>query len=142
MEGTTWTDQLRRIPQSNFTSRELAPIAALLTECEVPAGSALVREDTAGRQVFILLEGTATVTKDGVTLGTVGPSEPIGEMALLDDSARAATVVADVDSTVAVLSPSEFATFLDHPGIGMWLCSVLSQRLRAADSDLTRTRRS
>ena len=123
---------LRRVPALRACGeRELARLASLVEECEVPAGKVLTEEGTAGRQSFFVLEGWAAVSQDGEAIAAVGPGEFLGEMAMLDSQPRSATVVAKTPMRVLVIGPETFGTFTAHPGVGRAMATDLSRRLRS-----------
>ena len=108
-------DKLRSIETfAECTDEELARIDSLLAETNVSAGRTLMAEGKPGLEFMVITEGTATVTRDGQTLGTVGPGDIVGEMALIDEElrARAATVTADTDMRVYVMNAGEFTSLL------------------------------
>jgi CRP/FNR family cyclic AMP-dependent transcriptional regulator len=97
-----------------------------------------------GLGLFILTKGTARITRknspDGAeeVLGTAGPGDIIGEMALLDDLPRSATVTAIDEVTVLLLPLWEFRRILrrifrSDPDVGLNLLAVLSRRLRKSE---------
>lgn len=92
---------------------QLRAVDALLTEVAVPAGRTLMRRGARGLDFVIVLEGEATVRRGGRRLGTVEPGSFFGELALLDDTPRTATVVATTPMRVYVLNPFEFERLLD-----------------------------
>ena len=70
-------------------------------------------------------------------INTVGAGEVIGEMALLDDQPRSATMTAIDDVTALVLPVWEFRGIIkNHPDIALKLLAVLSRRLRKAENQL------
>ena len=89
-------------------NKELAQVAALATEVEIPEGKVLAREGSPGREFYVILEGKAQVSIDGSEVATLGPGDFCGEMALLDLGPRVATVTASTPMEVAVLDPREF----------------------------------
>jgi CRP-like cAMP-binding protein len=89
--------------------RELRAMASLCTPIDVPAGRVLTRQGEFGRECFVVLEGHAVVERDGLIVGFVVDGSVIGEMALLGDGIRTATVTAATDMTLLVMSRSEFA---------------------------------
>jgi CRP/FNR family transcriptional regulator, cyclic AMP receptor protein len=132
-------EQLRKVALfSGCSDRQLWRIAALTTEHRVPAGRVLTVAGELGDEVFVVIEGTATVSRDGVVLGTVGGGSFFGEISLLDGSGRTATVTADTDMVLLALSRSEFHSsyFLIPPVMGKMLTEV-GRRLRGADEALS-----
>jgi CRP/FNR family cyclic AMP-dependent transcriptional regulator len=133
-------EQLRSVALfSGCGDRQLWRIAALTTEHRVQAGRVLTVAGELGDEVFVVIEGTATVSRDEVVLGTVGGGSFFGEISLLDGSGRTATVTADTDMVLLALSRSEFHSsyFLIPPVMGKMLTEV-GRRLRGADEALSR----
>jgi CRP-like cAMP-binding protein len=117
------------------TDKELADIAALADEITVPAGTALTKEGSVGRECFVVIEGKGEATLRGEVIGAIGPGEVIGEMALLDTSPRAATVTAVTDMSLFVLDPRGFSDLLDrHPSVGKRLLAGMARRLRQVEN--------
>jgi CRP-like cAMP-binding protein len=125
---------LRNVPLFGLcTQKELADIAGLVDEVTAKEGDVLTKEGTPGRECFIVLSGEAKATARGRAIGTLGPGECIGEMALLDTAPRAATVTAVTDMELFVLEPRSFGDLLDrHPSVSKRLLASMARRLRAA----------
>jgi CRP-like cAMP-binding protein len=116
------------------TKRELAEIASLSTEYDAEAGQVLAQEGQLGSEFFIIVEGRATATRNGVVLAELAPTSFFGELALLDGGPRTATVVADTDLHLLVLSRGEFKELLrTFPTVSYRLLKGLGTRLRKAD---------
>lgn len=123
---------LRSVPMfADLPPDLLARVDALMTESTVPAGAALVREDDAGREAFIIAEGEAEVISGGDLVAEIGPGELVGEMSLLDNQPRSATVVARTPLRVLVMDPRQFAALFSDPHAAQWIAASLSHRLRA-----------
>jgi CRP-like cAMP-binding protein len=113
--------------------RELAAIGALFDEVTVAPRTVLVREGTPGLECFFVVAGEATVTLRGDVLGLVCPGDVVGELALLDASPRAATVVADTEMTLLTLDPRAFGDLISsHPAVLRRLLVATALRLRQA----------
>ena len=84
---------------------------AATTLLRVRAGRRVVRGGDIGREVFILVSGTASVhdAGDGSYLGTLRPGEVFGELSVLSGRPRRADVVANTDVEVLVMTPAEFS---------------------------------
>ena len=101
------------------------------------AGHVLVDQGDAGREAFVIVDGTATVKRNGRKVGTLGPGDSIGELALLDHGPRTATVTADTDLTALVLSAREFAGVIEEvPGLAQKLLGQLAARVRELDRQI------
>src|SRR5260370_41562865 len=80
----------------------------------VPAGTTIVKEGDDGDEFFVILEGTASVSRQGREIATLGPGSTFGELALLVDAARNATVVADTDMELSVVGQRDFTPLYDE----------------------------
>ena len=119
---------------SACSRRELGRIATLTTEIEVPAGRMLIREGEPGHEAFVVEEGTAKATLSGGTSSEMGPGEIFGEMALLHQAPRSATVAAETDMRLLVLNAREFwALMEDVPSVARKVMAAIAERLRDAE---------
>src|SRR5215470_7134628 len=134
---------LARSPLFSHLGRlDLARLAGELEEIHYAPGQAVVRQGDRPDGFYVIKYGQAAVLADVGSapgkgdadgdrrIGTLGPGEVFGEMALLTDSPRTATVVAETDLTVWRLSKPRFETLLDHErGIARSIERSLSHRL-------------
>jgi CRP/FNR family transcriptional regulator, cyclic AMP receptor protein len=129
---------------SGLRKKELKDLATYCGERTFSPGSVLLSQGEQGLGLFILTEGTVRITRknspDGaeVVLGTAEVGDVIGELALLDDLPRSATVTAVDEVTVLSLPLWEFRRILrrilrSDPDVGLDLLAVLSRRLRKAE---------
>jgi len=89
-------EHLAQVPLFSALSRkELNLVARRAEDVVVPAGKVLVSEGETGQQFFVIMSGTATLTRRGRKIATLGPGDAFGELALLDKHPRNATAVAD-----------------------------------------------
>lgn len=125
-------DLLRRVGLFSLCSqKELREVASLATPVEAKEAEVLAREGKPGSELFIIASGTAQVTLRGRDLATLYPGDAFGEMALLDEGPRGATVTAGTPMSLYVLGPREFSTLLDDvPSIGRKILKSLAGRLR------------
>jgi len=127
-------EQLRGVSLfAGCTDKELARIDRLGTATNVGAGTVLCREGAVGRQTFVILEGEAAVTIDGVDVAHLGPGSFFGEMSVIDGTQRVATVTAATDMTVLALTPQELRELMDMPRVVRRMLATVSGRLRLAD---------
>src|SRR5664280_264852 len=89
---------------SSCTGSELRKIRGSLDEVEVPAGKVLVEQGRIGMEFFLIVDGSAAVTRSGKKVATLGPGAHFGELALLDRRPRSASVTSETDMDVLVLS--------------------------------------
>lgn len=126
-------DRLRKVPLfASCTDKQLQFIASHVEEIDLPAGKVLCREGQSGGDFFILLSGSADVTAAGKTLNTLGTGEFFGEIALLDNGPRSATVTVKDPVRALVLGPSQFRDVLhQNSEIAVTLLHAVVKRLRA-----------
>src|SRR6266545_3488097 len=108
-------DFLRAVPLfSSCSKRELRRIAAIADEIDVGEGKLLARKGDPGRELFVLLEGTVKVERDGEQVNALGPGDFVGEGALLLRKPRNATVTATSPVRVLVITDNSFQRLLDE----------------------------
>jgi CRP/FNR family transcriptional regulator, cyclic AMP receptor protein len=127
----TKSDVLRKVPLFSRCSRkELDALAKVSDELDLPAGRDLTVQGKSAREFFILLDGAAVVRRNGRKLRVLGPGEMIGEIALLNDSPRTATVTLSEPSRVLVLTARDFRTLLrESPDFVLKVLAVVGERL-------------
>ena len=133
-----YLDQLGAIALFSALSRkELERVARSVDEVTVSAGHRLVTQGDVAREMFVLVEGEATVTRNDQEITTIGPGIAVGEMSLLDHGPRTATVTCDTDCTVLVLGAREFTSLLDEvPGLSHKVMGRLATWVRDLDSQV------
>ena len=130
---------LETIPLFRDLSRkQLDQIARLADEIRVPAGKRLATAGERGDELFVIIEGRATVsTKRGRSL-RLGRGNFFGEMSLLDGGPRSATVDADSDMRLLVVGHREFWQLLTAaPPLTFKIMSSLSNRVRDAEAAIS-----
>lgn len=116
------------------SAKDLNKIAKASDELGVPAGHVLCDQGQMGREAFVIMEGTATVRRNGKKVATLGPGAVVGELSLLDHGPRTATVTADTDLTVLVIDSRHFAGVLTEvPTLAGKIMAVLAGRIRDFD---------
>jgi CRP/FNR family transcriptional regulator, cyclic AMP receptor protein len=131
---------LKSVPLLSYlTKRQLEEVARHADELDVDTGHVLAREGSRGHDMFVIVRGTATVSRQGEVLASLRAGDVVGEMSLLDGKPRSASVVADEPMTVLVISAREFEPLLGEiPELSVRLLKAMAQRLRAADEALAR----
>ncbi len=126
-------DLLKSVPLfSRCNKRELAALAMESDELALPEGKKLTREGERGREFMLIVDGAATVTKKGRTINQLGAGEFLGEIALLLDVPRTATVTTSEETVVLVLTDRAFRRLAERmPSIRASLLAALSERLQA-----------
>jgi CRP-like cAMP-binding protein len=123
-------EALRRVPLFEGLSKgELERLAATSEDMEVAAGKSLCREGDTGREFFVLVEGEVEVTRAGERLGSLGPGDFFGEIALVEHTPRTATVTAVTPLRFFVLTSSGFWGLLqESPEIERTILRTLARR--------------
>ena len=139
-----YEDALARVDLfSGLRYKELTQIAKCCREARYSPGSVLLSQGEKGLWLFIITKGTVRITRANgpggaeEVLATAGMADIVGEMALLDDLPRSATVTAVDEVSALVLPKGEFRMILRHilstdPDVGLDLLAVLTRRLREA----------
>ena len=122
---------IRRAPLfARCSRRELAEIASIADEIDIPAGKELTREGATGREFFVLLDGTADVKKNGRPINRLSAGDFFGEIALVSRVPRTATVVATSPLRVLVITDRAFRSLLDQsPQLQTKVMQALADRL-------------
>ena len=128
-------EHLAEIPLfSALSKRDLGRIAKASNEVTVAPGHVLVDQGDAGREAFVIVDGTATVKRNGRKVATLGPGAVVGELSLLDHGPRTATAVCATDCTLLVIDQRRFLGVIDSvPAISHKLLSSLAARIRDLD---------
>ena len=135
----TKVESLARAPLfSELSKDELAQLAKATEDLDVDAGRVLCREGELAQEFFVIIEGDAEVTKDGDRLSMLSNGDFFGEIALLVDIPRTATVTATTPLRFFVLSRQSFWSMLDQmPGVERKILRALARRvLTTADDEL------
>jgi CRP/FNR family transcriptional regulator, cyclic AMP receptor protein len=126
-------ERLRSVPLfGGCTEKELAFIASRTDEIDLPAGKVLTEKGKSGGDFFIILQGQAEVDADrGKRM--LGPGDFFGEIALIDNGPRTATVKATTPMRCLVLGNEQFRDVLHQNGeIAVKILRAVTERLRAA----------
>jgi CRP-like cAMP-binding protein len=134
--GRGWTDVLSDVPLfTGLSKRHLNKIAEVAKSRRFPRYSTIVRAGERGDTFFVILDGTVLVKPQGKRAVRLAAGDSFGEMALLDDAPRSATVEAQDEVFVMLLGRSAFSRMLARePKIAIVLLRTLAQRLRTVES--------
>jgi|SRR5215207_4475035 len=132
-------NRLREVSLFSVCSkRELARIASLADEIDVPEGRVLTRQGEPGREFFVIVDGRARVSVRGRRSRTLGPGSGFGEMSLLDQGPRSATVTAQTEMQLLVLDSRGFSSLITEvPSVAMKMFRAMARRLREAEDSET-----
>ena len=119
---------------SDLDDAAVSQLANDFIEREFEAGQPIATEGEGGLNFFVVESGSADVSVGGKTVGTLGPGASFGEVALVDKSARSATVTATTQLRAFALPVWSFRSFAEsRPSVTWKLLELLAERLRAAE---------
>lgn len=124
------TKLISRVPLfANCSKSELQEIAAIADEIDIAEGKELTTEGSPGREFFVLIEGTASVAQDGDQINDLGPGDFFGEVALVKDTPRTATVTATSPVRALVVTRQNFKRLIERqPDIERTVLKALVDR--------------
>ena len=122
---------LKKVPLfAGCSKTELRQLARIADEIDLREGTVLTREGRSGREFFVLIDGTAQVTKEGKRIVDVGSGDWFGEIALLTDQPRTATVTATSPVDVLVITDRRFREVVETmPSIALKVLACVGDRL-------------
>jgi CRP/FNR family cyclic AMP-dependent transcriptional regulator len=125
------TDLLKEIPLfGGCSQKELRAVADVADELVFPAGTVVMREGDEGRELVVLIDGDVTVTKRGRKLATRSAGDFLGELALVTQRPRTATVTAATDLRALVVTARDFDRLLrEAPSIAVKVLRAVGERL-------------
>jgi CRP/FNR family transcriptional regulator, cyclic AMP receptor protein len=129
-------EALRKVPLfSELDDEDLARLANQMKERVFAEGNPMTSEGAGGAGFFVITAGNASVSVGGEVRATLGPGDYFGEIALIDEGTRTATITAATDVTAYGLTSWEFKPFVEaHPEVAWALLKTLAQRLRATQA--------
>jgi CRP-like cAMP-binding protein len=114
--------------------RELEQVARLMDAVEVPPGKVLMRQGENGNEMFVIATGRVSIERNGRVIGERGPGAAIGEMSLLSEGPRTATVTTLEPSRLLYAGHREFHSLMDaHPTIRLHVLEGLANKIRLLD---------
>ncbi|HSC51559.1 MAG TPA: cyclic nucleotide-binding domain-containing protein [Gaiellaceae bacterium] len=127
---------LQRVPLfADFERGDLQRLARSFKERTFEAGSTVADEGRTGAGFFVIESGEASVSVRGSARGTLGPGDYFGEIALIDEGGRSATVTAESELRCYGLTSWEFRPLVESNASIAWkLLETMAKRLRAAQS--------
>src|ERR671914_3112427 len=135
----TKVEALKRAPLfEGLSKKELTQLARVSEDMEVPEGTVLTKEGDLGHEFFVIVEGETQVKRKGRNLGARGPGDFIGEIALLEQGRRTATVTAQTPLRVFVLTSKDFHHLLEeNPKVERKVMRALARRVAEVSRDPT-----
>jgi CRP-like cAMP-binding protein len=126
---------IKRVPLfSHCSKKELGLVAQIADEIDLPEGKALMREGDRGREFFVLVEGNADVRKGNRKINTMSKGDFFGEIALVSQKPRTATVTTASPVRVLVVTEQSFRSLIDRaPDVQRKVLLALADRV-ASDS--------
>lgn len=127
---------LQRVPLfADFEPGDLERLARSFKQRTFASGSTVVDEGKTGAGFFVIESGEASVTVRGGERAKLGPGDYFGEIALIDEGARSATVTADSELRCYGLTSWEFRPLVEgNAGIAWKLLETMAKRVRVAQS--------
>jgi len=125
-------EHLRSIPIfARCGPGDLQRVAQLVDEVELADGHVIMREGEPASEMYIVVEGQARADKDGRTLFTFGPGAVFGEMSLIAEGPRTATVTAEGPLRAFVVAHREFHSLMEaYPEFRMRILEGLAAKVR------------
>lgn len=126
-------EALKAVPLfARCSKKELGEIAQITDEIDLPEGKVLTKEGASGREFFVLMEGSADVRRKRRKVGTLGPGDFLGEIALVTKAPRTATVKTTSPVRALVVSEQNFRRLLAHsPQVQIKVLEALAERVAA-----------
>ena len=130
---------LKRAPLfADLSKKELTDLARRAEDLEVPAGEVLCKEGDTGREFFVIVDGETEVTSNGKQVAQRGGGDFVGEIALLEDTNRTATVTAKTPLRLFVLTREDFRSLVrDNPKVERKVMQALARRVVELSRDPT-----
>jgi CRP-like cAMP-binding protein len=121
---------------SQVDKNDLARMAKSVVPRKYAAGETIVKEGDQAVAFYVIVSGKVAITKGDTQINTLGPGEPLGEMALLDGLPRSTNVVALEDTELLAMTRWDFTAELrTNPSIAVAMLPVLSRRIRQLEGE-------
>jgi CRP/FNR family transcriptional regulator len=123
---------LKKVPLfSGLDEKELQAIASSMRERKFRAGDTVTQEGAGGVGFFVVGSGEADVNVGGETKGSVGPGDYFGEIALINESPRTATLTARTDMICYGMTPWDFRPLVESNSAIAWkLLTAMAEKMR------------
>ena len=128
---------IRQVPLfSSLDKKEVQGLASSMKERTFKEGDTIAKEGQSGIGFFIIDEGEAVVSVGGEERATLGHGDYFGEIALIDDGARTATITAKSSLKCYGITSWEFRPLVEqNAGLAWKMMQTLAARLREAQAD-------
>jgi CRP/FNR family transcriptional regulator, cyclic AMP receptor protein len=135
----TKVEALKRAPLfEGLSKKELGELARVTEDLEIGTGQVLCKEGDIGQEFFVIVEGETEITSSGKRVAARGGGDFVGEIALLEDTTRTATVTAKTPLRVFVLTRQDFRHLVrEHPSVEQKVMRALARRVVELSGDPT-----
>jgi CRP/FNR family transcriptional regulator, cyclic AMP receptor protein len=135
----TKVQALKRAPLfEGLSKKELTELARVTEDLEIGAGEVLCKEGDIGQEFFVIVEGETEITSSGKRVAARGGGDFVGEIALLEDTTRTATVTAKTPLRVFVLTRQDFRHLVhENPTVEQKVMRALARRVVELSGDPT-----
>ena len=125
-------DTLKKVPLfADLDNKELEQIASSMRERKFRAGDTVTQEGAGGVGFFVVQEGEADVTVGGEVRGSIGSGDYFGEIALINESPRTATITARTDLLCYGMTPWDFRPLVESNSTIAWkLLTAMAEKMR------------
>ena len=125
-------EMLKQVPLfAGLDDRELGQIASSMRERRFDAGDSVTQEGAGGVGFFVVESGEADVTVGGDARGSVGPGDYFGEIALINESPRTATLTARTDMVCYGMTPWDFRPLVESNSTIAWkLLTAMAEKMK------------
>jgi len=126
------TQTLKKVPLfAGLDDKELEEIASSMRERRFKAGDTVTQEGAGSVGFFVVEEGQADVAVSGEAKGSVGPGDYFGEIALINESPRTATLTARTDMVCYGMTPWDFRPLVESNSTIAWkLLTAMAEKMR------------
>ena len=127
---------IKKVPLfSGLSDRELKQISQSMKERTFGAGDTVTQEGKGGIGFFVIADGTSKVSIGGTEVRTFGPGDYFGEVALIADIDRTATITAESDLTCYGMTSWDFRPLVEGNAAIAWkMLQVMAERLKEAQT--------
>jgi CRP-like cAMP-binding protein len=136
-------DALQQVPLfSGLRSKQLKRIAGAMTERAFSAGEEITKEGEVSVGFYVIQEGRASVTMNEQQVGELGPGDHFGEISLIAETPRAATVMAETDMRCQGMTSWDFRKLVEGNGEIAWAILAATARMVYENAERERARAS